>query len=672
VQLRAHIGADISIADLISDIYVTYRFYTGDGTLVYFQAQLVSLSICIVLQVLLVFGQNRNLGMKRVFLESIPCFLGLKTLVDAHRISTGTEQQAGQAFDPMTETAYIKCIELFTEAIPGVIIQLMAILGGGETLDKEAKIASFISLAMASFSAGFISASISYDWDTDEGKRATNPQFYGFTPDSTTNKVVVFSSLMIFSSGILITRCTTIVLLANIGKAWAFTFFGIDLSLYMLIKVVRGDFWYWVPFGGNYEIASSIFFRVGAKIISDYIGLVQLRHPLELGGLIWSLNVCFTLISLPISLFLYTAQKAIENTLEEQLTHSNTNSASKQEDFDDITNIGWSLATYLIPLIMIALLTFFLNIKREYLSSFYSTQTGIDCVAFIFRNSKTERGKITEAVEYSQHLTKPIRQEIVALVRDNWFKWEEEKPKWLSPAMRHAILINYLPVETQQHESFKRSKIVNEKEDKKLEKEWGNEGEAIKGLNSKKVNFATQPEDIVENEEQRIEQSKKKAEKVEAFDPVMEIFAQSKKKAEKVEAFDPVMDIFAQSKKKAEKVEAFDPVMDIFAQAKKKAEKVEAFDPVMDIFAQSKKKAEKVEAFDPVMDIFEQSKKKAEKVEAFDPVMDIFAQSKKKAEKVEVVDPVIDIDKKSKEKKEQKEEQKEDPKPVLQQDFWKM
>jgi hypothetical protein len=417
------------------------------------------------------------------------------------------------------------------------------------------------------------------------------------------------------------------------------------------------------------------------------------------------------LISLPISLFLYTAQKAIENTLEEQLTHSNTNSASKQEDFDDITNLGWSLATYLIPVIMIALFTFFLNIKREYLSSFYSTQTGIDCIAFIFRNSKTERGKMTEAVECSQHLTKPIKNEVVAFVRDNWFKWEEEKPKWLSPAMRHAILINYLPVETQQQEIFKRSKIVNKKEDKKLEKEWGNEGEAIKGLNSKKVDFATHQEDLVEKE-QRIEQSKKKDEKVEAcdpvmdifaqskkkdekveafdpvmdifaqskkkdekveaFDPVMDIFAQSKKKAEKVEAFDPVMDIFAQSKKKAEKVEAFDPVMDIFAQSKKKAEKVEAFDPVMDIFAQSKKKAEKVEAFDPVMDIFAQSKKKAEKVEAFDPVMDIFAQSKKKAEKVEVVDPVIDIDKKSKKKKEQKKEQKEDPKPVLQQDFWKM
>ena len=68
---------------------------------------------------------------------------------------------------------------MFAEAIPGVIIQLSAILSAG-----VASPAAIVSLAISALTAGFTSATISFDMDTDTMQRKNNPEFYGFVPDS--------------------------------------------------------------------------------------------------------------------------------------------------------------------------------------------------------------------------------------------------------------------------------------------------------------------------------------------------------------------------------------------------------------------------------------------------------------------------------------------------------
>ena len=67
---------------------------------------------------------------------------------------------------------------MFAEAIPGVIIQLSAILSDGQVSS-----AAFVSLAISALTTGFISASISYDWDTDVKRRELTPEFYGYVPN---------------------------------------------------------------------------------------------------------------------------------------------------------------------------------------------------------------------------------------------------------------------------------------------------------------------------------------------------------------------------------------------------------------------------------------------------------------------------------------------------------
>jgi hypothetical protein len=129
VKMRVTVGAFTSMTDLLTDVYVTYMF-GSDRKWGYFKASLASLVVSIGLQMLCVWGGYRKFGMTRVLREWIPILLGYKPAVDAYRVATGVKQEVGAAADPMFEMTVMKNIEMFAEAIPGVIIQLMAIAKG--------------------------------------------------------------------------------------------------------------------------------------------------------------------------------------------------------------------------------------------------------------------------------------------------------------------------------------------------------------------------------------------------------------------------------------------------------------------------------------------------------------------------------------------------------------
>ena len=114
------------------------------------------------------------------------------------------------------------------------------------------------SVAVSAITTGFASATISYDWDTDPAKREETSDFYGYIPAKASKRTVVFVSMLLFTAGMLLIRCTTIVLLGLMGGSWAFLYIGADLGLYLLVKILSGDFWYWLPVGGKMEILSSI------------------------------------------------------------------------------------------------------------------------------------------------------------------------------------------------------------------------------------------------------------------------------------------------------------------------------------------------------------------------------------------------------------------------------
>ena len=64
-----------------------------------------------------------------------------------------------------------------------------------------------------------------------------------------------------------------------------------DMALYLLVKVARGDFHYWLPIDGAVGLRVSLLMRVIVKTITNFAGVIQFRHPGELGGSYWTVKI---------------------------------------------------------------------------------------------------------------------------------------------------------------------------------------------------------------------------------------------------------------------------------------------------------------------------------------------------------------------------------------------
>jgi hypothetical protein len=437
LKARVTFGAVTSMSDLLTDVYVTYMFWSNKKY-GYFKASFASLVMSIGFQMLVVWVQNRKLGMKRVVRELIPILIGYKPAVDAYRVATGAKQEVGAALNPIIEMTCMKCIEMFAEAIPGVIIQLMAIASS----DKNVGTSAWLSVAVSAITTGFTSATISYDWDTDPSRREETPAFYGYIPAKASKRTVVFVSMLLFTAGMLIIRCTTIVLLGLMGGRWVLLYIGADLGLYLLVKILRGDFWYWLPLGGNAEIVNSIVNRVIVKIITDFTLIVHFRHPNEVGGVYWLFGLVLTMVSLPVSIYIaspYVDEKAI-----------------------DIASL---IMNYFIPITTLCFAVFFLDIEKKYWYTFWSTLRSKDMSMAWFLEGKNDEVKFC-ILWNSRHHWVSIEGEIKKWVELNWAKWEEEKPDWFTDVMKAKVPVEFIPADgdARRRESVRRASVDAEAE----------------------------------------------------------------------------------------------------------------------------------------------------------------------------------------------------------------
>ena len=72
------------------------------------------------------------------------------------------KHEKGALLDPITELSFSKGVELFTEGLPAVIIQVAAAIFKGDISRME-----LMSLVISIVTCGFTSAQISYDFDTE-------------------------------------------------------------------------------------------------------------------------------------------------------------------------------------------------------------------------------------------------------------------------------------------------------------------------------------------------------------------------------------------------------------------------------------------------------------------------------------------------------------------------
>ena len=419
MMFRVLLGATTSTFDLATDYYVTYMFWS-DGKEGYFKASLASLAVSLFLQTLIITISYQNLGLKRVFKELLPILLGVRPGYEAYKVASGQEQESGQLFDPLMEMIFTQSIEVFAEAIPGVLIQLDAIFSS----EKRVLPASWVSLVVSLLSTGFIGATMSYDFDTDPSKREDTPHFYGYVPANPTKRTIVFTSMVIFSAGMLLIRCTTLVVLRSIGTLWMYGFLCFDLCLFLLVKMLRNDFWYWIPSASFFsEFLLSLSLRIGAKIVTDFTSMVQFRHPQEVGGFYWTICSIITIVSLPVTLKMYE---------------------TKNNKAENDKNLGLLVGVIVIPISILSFFIFFLNIERMYLRTFVSQKTTNQHTAFRFQSATSDESRSNATFAQSRRTWRHFEDNVEAWVRVNWERWVDEKPKWFL-LQRPNIPISFIP-----------------------------------------------------------------------------------------------------------------------------------------------------------------------------------------------------------------------------------
>ena len=70
------------------------------------------LAASLLIQLVIVYGQNRKIGIKKVAYEALTVVLFMKPAVDAFRVASGSTTKEGSVFDPMAELVTTKGVEM--------------------------------------------------------------------------------------------------------------------------------------------------------------------------------------------------------------------------------------------------------------------------------------------------------------------------------------------------------------------------------------------------------------------------------------------------------------------------------------------------------------------------------------------------------------------------------
>lgn len=232
------------------------------------------------LQLLLVVVQNRKKGVQRILKEMAIVVTALKAPVNAFRVSSGKEKEPNSEFDPHMEMTMSKGIEMFAESIPSIAIQTSAILSAMNS-GGAVPFSVYLSLFISVFTTGFVSATLSYDIDTDPKKRGYNSEFYGYVPDSPSKRAVLFMTMILMSAVQVLIKGVLVVILGSMGLVYALSYMVGDLLFYLVYKLVRRDFKYWFKIEGMAGLAVSLLLRAAVKFVTDFTGCMHTRHPYE-------------------------------------------------------------------------------------------------------------------------------------------------------------------------------------------------------------------------------------------------------------------------------------------------------------------------------------------------------------------------------------------------------
>jgi hypothetical protein len=291
---------------------------------------------------------------------------------------------------------------------------------------------ALVSIIVSAATAGFVSASISFDFDVSPTRRKETPEFYGYVPDGLA-RTLIFGGMCLNSMLLLLIRsfCAALLMLAN--TSYLLWYLLGDMSIYLLLKTARGDFLYWTPVYGYLGFFVSFLARVISKVIVDFTGVTFFRHPGEVGGLYFSLSMLMALASSFVAIEVYFWSTEVG-------TRAMENGTRVMEKGDAIHLVLLMIGAWLV--------TFGLNLllmKKKYRKTFFSLKLGKTAIMEKF---ESENEEVKAAIfTKNRNLWVEIEEDVKEWVMNNWWRWKEEQPAWLTEGIIAKIPDEFIPSE---------------------------------------------------------------------------------------------------------------------------------------------------------------------------------------------------------------------------------
>jgi hypothetical protein len=277
------------------------------------------------------------------------------------------------------------------------------------------------------FSPPTLLPSFIFSQDTAPALRRESPDVYGAIPN--TGRGLAFVTMFALSTVHVISKTLSTALLLVTNPIWLLYYMSGDVLFYLLQKVIRRDFIYWLPLPLAGSLPLSILVRIIAKVVADFSGSLHFRNPYECGGADFSFNLLMTQVSVPFCVSLYTAHYDDDaNKLE--LTKTT------------------AIAVTLVGLWLLIFSFFiFYVIVPEYRKTFWSLQTGWEKSLSYFLDNEGNDERRIHVFDDNAYNWRSIKEDVKAWTLASWPIWEAEQPEWFTPILKAKIMDDYIPLE---------------------------------------------------------------------------------------------------------------------------------------------------------------------------------------------------------------------------------
>jgi len=311
------------------------------------------------------------------------------------------------------------------ESIPGCILQVLTVLRVLES-GKQPTVTAVFSIVISALTTGFTSASLTFDYDCDPARRNKTPDFYGMIPDESLSRTIVFVCLLLQSALLLLIRSLGAAMLIEFGgKRFFVAHMVLDHTLYWFYKFARNDAWFFPNVTGVGGVLVMLLCRTASKVTVDFTGLVQFRAPGLLGGIYWAMSMVMAFLASFASIYLYSER-----------FKENEAGVSKAAAYQIAAGI--SLTWLVVSGVFLSL------IKKKYVGTIFSTQTGNMWIQNFFLKGETDKIK-AEIFSMNPHCWKSIRPQVRGWLLDNWDRFEDEKPEWFDEVFMASVDDDMMP-----------------------------------------------------------------------------------------------------------------------------------------------------------------------------------------------------------------------------------